>query len=104
MPTLKLTNGAAHLLRNVLNVPDALSTLKEKFAAGVLLCGSLETLSEQPKEEAEAAKWLKEPWQTIELSNAQHEACKTAVNKVIDKLPSGFVTNSLISALGMEPD
>ena len=105
MPTqLALTNGAAHLLRNVLSVPDALSTLKDKFAAGVLLCGSLETLPEQPKDESSAVVWMKEPWRTIELTSSQHEACKTALGKVMDKLPCGYATNSLISALGMEPD
>jgi hypothetical protein len=102
MPTLKLTNGAAHLLRNVLNVPDALSTLKDKFAAGCLLTTTLDVLPEQPAENQK--EWLAEKWQDIEVSNSQMEACKTAVNKLIDKLPAGAPLNTLITELGLVPD
>ena len=102
MPTLKLTNGAAHLLRNVLNVPDALSTLKEKFAAGALLTTTLDVLPDQPTEGVK--EWISEKWQDIEVTNAQLEACKTAVNKLIDKLPAGAPLNALITELGLQPD
>lgn len=101
---VKLTNGAATLLRSVLNVPDALSTLKDKFAAGCLLATTLEEIPAVPKDEAEAKAWVLAEWREVELSNAQMEACKAAVNKTIDKLPAGAVTNALITALGLAPD
>jgi hypothetical protein len=102
MPTLKLTNGAAHLLRNILNVPDALSTLKEKFSAGCLLTTTLDVLPEQPTEGVK--EWLTEKWQDVDISNAQLEACKTAVNKMVDKIPAGAPLNTLITELGLTPD
>lgn len=97
---LDLSNGAAVLLKSVLMHPQALDTLKDKFAAGELLTGALDKLQvpETIKE-----NWHAKPWDTIFISEPQREACKKAITYCAENgnIGAGGALNSLISQLGL---
>ncbi len=99
--TLKLTNGAAALLTAILSHAEALTTIKEKFAAGVLIESSLSQLPKPPQEGLE--EWTKQDWQSIDLSETQRDAAKTAIKFAVTKgiVPAGPFLNCLISQLGL---
>ncbi len=99
--TLKLTNGAATLLCAILSHPESLTTLKDKFAAGVLIESTFSDHEAPPKENLE--QWTKADWREIEITETQRDASKTAVKWAVTKgiVAAGPHLNSLISQLGL---
>lgn len=99
--TLKLTHGAALLLRSILCAPEAITTLKDKFAAGVLVAGTLDELPTVPEEAT--VEWQKAGWKDITITEAQRDAAKKAVKWAVEKgvAPIGAHMNSLIEQLGL---
>lgn len=98
---LILSRGAATLLASVLTAPGALTTLKGKFAAGELLSKKLVDI---PKvSEGNFETWAKGDWQTIELTEAERDASKKAVEWCVTSgaVPAGEHLNSLLSQLGL---
>ncbi len=87
----------------MLSHPESLTTLKEKFAGGCLLESTLSALPKAPEEKDAMIAWVKEDWQTIELSESQREACKKAVTWAVGKglAPTGAALNNLIEGLGL---
>jgi selenophosphate synthetase-related protein len=99
--TLILTKGAAILFRSILSAPEAITTLKDKFAAGALVAGSLDSIPTPPEKDSDA--WAKEPWESITITEAQRDAAKKAVEGCITNgaAPAGAHLNSLLLQLGL---
>lgn len=107
---LTLTQGSANLLCGILSAPPAIKGVKNRFAAGVLLTTQLDSAPQFPKElhnlsvrATEVVEWNRAPWQTIEITEAQRDACKEAAiwADANGAAPNGAEFNSLLQQLGL---
>lgn len=103
--SLKLSNGSANLLRSILMQPEATTTMREKFAAGLLLVGELEETPQMPDniEPKQARNWARAGWKEVSLSESMREACKAGLKWAVTKgvAPPGSALNELLEQLGL---
>ena len=103
MPHLiKLTNGAAILLKSIVQAPEAVKGTAKQFAIGLLLESTLDDAPKLPEGEDHLA-WPKLDWKEIEITEKQRDACKEAITFCADKgiLPVGGHLNSLLLQFGL---
>ena len=100
MHNITLTNGEASMLTSVLSIPETFTTPSEILRVGALL-ENLEV--KLPADEATLPEWVKQPFDIVQLTEAQRELCKSALTKHASKLPVGAPhVRSLLQMFGFD--
>ena len=100
--TIKLTNGAAILLKSIVQAPEAVKGTAKQFVIGLLLESTLDA-APVPQEGEDQLTWSKLDWKEIEVTEKQRDAIKEAITFCADKgiLPVGVHLNSLLLQFGL---
>lgn len=97
MHHLKLTNGAATLLSNILSVPDHLKT-----TSAILTAANLIERIEVKMPSELTNEWADADGPKIELTEKERDLCKTVAEALAGKIPPTKHTVSILTQLGFE--
>jgi hypothetical protein len=95
MHPLKLTNGAAMLLSNMLSVPEHLKTTSAILTAAKLI----ERIEVSTPDEL-TNEWADQEGPSIELTERERDLCKTVVEALAGKIPPTKHAVSILTQLG----
>lgn len=100
MHKLPLTNGEASMLGSVLSIIETFTSPAEILRAGAVF-EKVEITP--PEDQSIIVSWLADSFGAIEISEAQREVCKIALNKHAGKMPPGAKhVCSLLRKFGFE--
>jgi hypothetical protein len=97
MHPLKLTNGAAMLLSNILSVPDHLKT-----TSAILTAAKLIERIEVPQPAELTNEWADQSGPETDLTEKERDLCKTVVEALAGKIPPTKHAVSILTQLGFE--
>jgi len=106
--SIKLTNGAAHLLSNLCSAPGMLTDPAQLFRVGEFAENHLTELAPEPKDvtQAEAKAWNRFVQPPVEISERVRDALKELVRVAISKGAIGGHPSvmALMRELGLAPE
>lgn len=94
---LELLNGEAVLLATLLTIPEQFKDTGEHLRAAYILT-NIELKLPEAKDQLDA--WAREPYRTVEFTEAQRDLVKKVITNNIEKIPPSLISKKLLEQFG----